>query len=572
MGLGSSLLQPQELVAFKKLPSSVPLDSIEIPEKSENRTRTNFGWLITLGIFVLVFIPFMGYTLYHSNIKRIMVGYDQCGNVCGMKNEKFDGISCSGKDMTNLPYLHYTNGHDIHSPRNCVAECPSGTKPVNGVCVSSTSNSDSSVTNGVSSSQIQPDLPVYLNSVVWQTIICALLSILVSMGMLFLFRHATACLVWSIIIICYSAFIIASVAFWVLSASAQNEQQQYNFRYAAIVFTVATIILGIVFIWFRKRIGLVILLLQEATKAVFDMPQLVLIPVFLFFTLALLTAIFVVVTLYVWSAGELVPLNNGQNYYYFRPSSIAIFTLTYNFVIYIWLTQFFIGIQYMTIAGGIAKWYFTREKSYVHSPIATSIYNSFKFHLGTVAMGAWIITMMNIIKTLILSLCKNAIVRAVVRSILEPLEDLIKYLSKNAYIMTALHGQPFVKSGKRAAKILIDNLGNVIAINYIGDFVLGMAKLLIVVITILISMAIFAIAPSAYPDQSNLFPYIFIGIVALISASITFAVFDTTIDSLFICYCEDRLINDGMEKPYYMSRNLMEFIEDSKKVYDKTNN
>lgn len=38
------------------------------------------------------------------------------------------------------------------------------------------------------------------------------------------------------------------------------------------------------------------------------------------------------------------------------------------------------------------------------------------------------------------------------------------------------------------------------------------------------------------------------------------------IDTIFLCFCEDCEQNDGMAKPYYMSRGLMEFVENSKKV------
>lgn len=39
-----------------------------------------------------------------------------------------------------------------------------------------------------------------------------------------------------------------------------------------------------------------------------------------------------------------------------------------------------------------------------------------------------------------------------------------------------------------------------------------------------------------------------------------------TIDTLFLCFCEDSEQNDGISRPYYMSRGLLEFVENSKKV------
>lgn len=37
-----------------------------------------------------------------------------------------------------------------------------------------------------------------------------------------------------------------------------------------------------------------------------------------------------------------------------------------------------------------------------------------------------------------------------------------------------------------------------------------------------------------------------------------------TIDTIFLCFCEDCERNDGLSRPYYMSRGLMEFVQNSK--------
>lgn len=45
------------------------------------------------------------------------------------------------------------------------------------------------------------------------------------------------------------------------------------------------------------------------------------------------------------------------------------------------------------------------------------------------------------------------------------------------------------------------------------------------------------------------------------------------IDTIFLCFCEDCEQNDGINKPYYMSRGLMQYVENSKKalkVHDET--
>lgn len=70
-----------------------------------------------------------------------------------------------------------------------------------------------------------------------------------------------------------------------------------------------------------------------------------------------------------------------------------------------------------------------------------------------------------------------------------------KYCVGNCYFLfAAMHGRPFYKSGKRAAKIIFNNAVNIAAINYIGDFVLFMAQLLIVLISMLITAALLQVS------------------------------------------------------------------------------
>lgn len=582
MGISSSQLQPQELITFRKLPTDVPLNDVMIPERTENRRPTNVKWLIVLGVVTVVLLPFMIYTLSYSDIRRLTRGYDKCGNICGQENYLWSGIGCSGQNFTYKPYLQYNND-DYHGgvgakftsdrqSRDCVQSCRSGYFPLLGRCirgqrdeyVSDNSNSDVQIRYDAGA----VDVSIYLDSVKWQIVICCLLSILVSMGMLFLFRYAVAFVVWGIMIGCFLGFIILVVFLWYLVASA-DEQVKSGLMVYAIVLTIVAIVLGIILIWCRKKIRLVILLLKEATKAVFDMPLLMTVPVICVLAILVLSILVIFTTLYMATAGSLEQIENYSDYYTYAPNHVMLFTIAYNAVVYLWLSQFFTGIQYMVIAGAVSKWYFSREKTGCERPIRTAVINAFKFHLGTVALGSLIITAVQVIKSIILGLIKNERTRALVHACLKPIENFFKFLSKNSYIITAIHGQGFIRSGKRAAKLILQNVSDIIAVNSIGDFVLGMAKILIVVVTLLLSMGILAIAPGVGSAGNSIYPYIIIGVISLVVACVAFGVFETTIDTLFICYCEDSLLNDGMARPYFMSRNLMEFVQDSKEVYAK---
>lgn len=53
-----------------------------------------------------------------------------------------------------------------------------------------------------------------------------------------------------------------------------------------------------------------------------------------------------------------------------------------------------------------------------------------------------------------------------------------------------MHGQAFYKSGKRAVRLLAANALSAIAVNSVGDFVLGMAGVLIILATVAFGLLI----------------------------------------------------------------------------------
>jgi len=62
------------------------------------------------------------------------------------------------------------------------------------------------------------------------------------------------------------------------------------------------------------------------------------------------------------------------------------------------------------------------------------------------------------------------------------IEKLLEFLIRNAYVVVAKEGTPFCDSGRRAYKLLMDNICDVIALNRFGDIVLFVCRLLIVLI------------------------------------------------------------------------------------------
>ncbi|CAG9816336.1 unnamed protein product [Phaedon cochleariae] len=586
-------IQPEELAIFKKLPTNTLLDNIQIPERPENRRPTDSKFIIVFAVVLVLLLPFLIYTLIYSDIDRFS-GYDQCGNICGKKNSKQGGIDCSGQDFTRFPYLQIdldSNHPDLSglgiSPRKCVESCSNNYVQIFGNCYLKQSstyrpnyynnfNTDfdrfkrKADYDTTEEEKIVNDLTEYLNRHAWRIVLCCFLSLGVALGMLVLFKAATAAVVWGILggVLIFGAVCVGGLWYFYLNMDKYLHDGRNNAKSNKngilglnIFFTIGLLVLLCVMVFMYRKIQLVIQLLKEATKAAFSMPLLIFTPIITFFSEAIIVALLITTSVYMSSSGILTPLISG--FYQYQMNNFMVFTLLFNFWMAFWSIQFVIGIQYMVIAGAVATWYFSKNKHNLDSPITRSASIVFRFHLGSIFFGSLVITIMAIIRALLSSITKNKNLKACVDFCTGTIESFLKFLSKNSYILTAMHGKPFFKSGKRAAKIIFQNAVNIASVNYIGDFVLGMAQLLIVLISLLITAGVMSGAEGNYVGAV----YVIVFIVSLAVAVTFFSIFETTIDTIFLCFCEDSLLNDGMSRPYAMSRDLMEFVENSKLLY-----
>ncbi|PNF24375.1 hypothetical protein B7P43_G09650 [Cryptotermes secundus] len=213
-----------------------------------------------------------------------------------------------------------------------------------------------------------------------------------------------------------------------------------------------------------------------------------------------------------------------------------------------------------------------RNKSNLGFPILRSFSNLVRYHLGTVAMGSLIIALVQLIRSILAAIQyqlkgqENAVSRCLFRTCqccLYCFEKILKYLSRNAYIETALFGYSFCQAGQRAFKHLSSNALRVAAINSVGDFVLFLGKALVVIATVLIGIKMFDDKPGI---RHVWVPLVLTGLFAYLVAHCFITVYEMAIDTIFICFCEDCEQNDGLNQPYYMSRGLMEFVQNSKKA------
>ncbi|XP_045462810.1 choline transporter-like protein 1 isoform X2 [Harmonia axyridis] len=382
--------------------------------------------------------------------------------------------------------------------------------------------------------------------------------------MLLLFKYAVDFTVWFLLIGGMGVTAIGACLSWgqYRRYATYNGDSKKAKKYFELALTLGLITVGMVIllICFIKRVKLVIQLFKESAKAIFEIPGMIYLPFLTFVPVILSLVLYTVLCFYMYTARTLQQVGSNLEYDF---DGAMVFTLILNFFMFIWIALFMYGAQYMIISGAVSAWFFTRDKNYLDRPLRTSFMVFVKYHLGTVFLGSLIIAIVTFIKAILRSLSSNNRTRWIVECCCNEILAFLKLFSKNAYVQTAMHGQPFFKSGGRAVSLLVSNVENVIAINSIGDFILAIAQVLIVVINSLLS---YQIAKAS--ENENLAGIFIICLIFNIFMVITFfAIFEATIDSMFMCFCEDSLINDGMSRPYYMTKGLRQLIENSKAVF-----
>ncbi|XP_049458988.1 choline transporter-like protein 4 [Epinephelus fuscoguttatus] len=393
-----------------------------------------------------------------------------------------------------------------------------------------------------------------------------------------------------------------------------------------IIISVAEAIILLTIIFLRTRILIAIALIQESSKAISHMMSSLLYPLITFVLLVVCVAYWGATALYLATSGgpiyKVVALNstmdgcgtvNGtvdcdpQNFtssdYPGCPSASCIFIKyndegffqrnlfnlqIYNVVAFLWCVNFVIALGQCTLAGAFASYYwaFTKPDDIPMFPLSASFIRALRYHVGSLAFGALILTLVQLVRIILEYIdhktraAQNACARFILccmKCCLWCLEKFIKFINRNAYIMIAIYGKNFCVSAKNAFMLLMRNVVRVVVLDKVTDLLLFFGKLLVVAGVGVLSFFFFSgrILLPGNTFSSETLNYYWMPIITVVFGSYLiahgfFSVYNMCVDTLFLCFLEDLERNDGsLQKPYYMSKNLMKILNKSNKKVPK---
>ncbi|VDK58158.1 unnamed protein product [Anisakis simplex] len=399
----------------------------------------------------------------------------------------------------------------------------------------------------------------------------------------------------------------------------------------AIILSVLFLIVLIILVVVRARIRLAVALIEESSKAIGSMMSALFFPILPFALHLLVFVLWATVTIWLSSSGTencLKPRREGGNLSDGVPcdctklgtglnviSDCEFVNMTrndqllfgmqaFNLFGFFWISCFVSALANMTLAGAFASYYwaFNKPKDVPAFPITRSLGRAVRYHLGTIAFGSLILAIVKFFRAILdyldrkLSNAQNALARVILlcmKCFFWCLEAFLRFLTRNAYIMTAIYGKNFCTAARDSFMLITQNIVRYAVLDKVTDFLLFLGK-----ITISLGMGVVAfywfsgrwvIDGLPHIDLYYFFvPIIIVVIGGYFIADSFFDVYEMAVHTTFLCFLdnftlssvlltkvlfgiqrlsvesesvEDAEQNNGTpDKPYYMSKELQRIL------------
>uniref|UniRef100_A0A8C6WQ87 Choline transporter-like protein n=1 Tax=Neogobius melanostomus TaxID=47308 RepID=A0A8C6WQ87_9GOBI len=571
----------------------------------QNRGCTDIVCCILFIVAILAYFAVGILAWSQGDPRKVIYPTDSRGQFCGH----------AGTPLEKKPYLFYFNIMKCASPMVLLEfQCPT---TQNFQCVNDKQSSHRNATVVMEARQVVMKIfEDYTQSWYW-ILLGLVIAMLTSLLFIVLLRFLAGIMVWVMI-----ALVILVIGYGIFhcymeyaalkgEAGANVTLQELGFQTDfsvylqirqtwlafMIILAIVDVIIILLLIFLRKRICIAIALIREASKAIGHVMSALFFPLFTFFLLAVVIAYWAVTAVYPLNklptqtcslsvnystSPEKAECPDSQCLFAFYGGETAyhkylIWLQFYNVFLFFWCANFVTALGQMTLAGAFASYYwaFVKPDDIPKCPLFSSLGRSLRYHTGTLAFGSFILSAIQIIRVLLEYLdhklkgahnkCTKFLL-CCLKCCFWCLEKFIKFLNRNAYIMTAIYGKNFCSAARDAFFLLMRNMIRVAVLDKVTDFLLFLGKLLIVGLVGVFAFFFFSGRVKAFENTAPSLHYYWVPIITVAIGSYLiahgfFSVYSMCVDTLFLCFCEDLERNDGSTaRPYYMSPSLREIL------------
>lgn len=360
----------------------------------------------------------------------------------------------------------------------------------------------------------------------YQWLLCSIgFAVLVSLLYMFLLRCLVGCIVWGSILMTIALFAGLGVIFLVNAGKIGNSYvkylgipklsgSDYYATYGYICFGISGAIL-ILLLCCCSRLRLAVAVCKVAGQFVIRVCQAAFVPIVLFLILVGMWAACLVCMVYLLSVTNFVAIQNvtSSNWDVFTTvESYQSSTLSrlYFFVFAtLWCSNIIQALGIFIIASAVCMWYYNHgANSELDSPITRSVKMAFRYHLGSLAFGSFILAVVQFMQFMVEVFKKQAestgadrnkcfeYVINCLRCCLACVERIVKFINETAYIQIALRGKNFCSAAKDGFEIVWSNGVRYLVVAGVGGIIMFIGRVLIATGTTAAFYALITFVPS----------------------------------------------------------------------------
>lgn len=345
-------------------------------------------------------------------------------------------------------------------------------------------------------------------------------AVIISFIFIFLMRFMAGCIVWTAIIssllfLLGAGFVFAysggmfgtiNMSYMGYSVPKMTTINEYTRWYGVACWVGAGLII-LILLCLCNRIRLAVAVCKAAAGFITDVCSVMLVPIIMSMASLILWIICLVSMVFIISGCTFV--NTGEIF-----TSVANYQdpglqrLYYYIFGTLWCNALINAISVFVVSSACCMWYFAHGPGQgLHLPILRSYWRVFRYHLGSLAFGSFILALVQFIQLVVEFIKKNAessgadknkFVEAVfgcLRCFLICLEKIVQFINTNAYIQIALRGKNFCMAAKDGFELAWSNPARYAVVGGIGNIIMFFGRLLITALTVLGVYLYFNFAP-----------------------------------------------------------------------------
>lgn len=378
------------------------------------------------------------------------------------------------------------------------------------------------------------------------------------------------------------------------TATGTTEEQKTELQtrfYTAIGVSVICLLVVMAICCNCGNIRLAVNLFDEAGTCVFAIPGILFQPIYTLFILIL--AMTICVSQFLFVRQVFVPVvipdgnSNAGQVLWMEKSMFWQYIWVFTFFVTVWVWYFIDGCHQVTLAGAVNNWYWSQSESSIVGrcwnrlkccPGSKSFCDLVKFSLGSVALGSMLVALVATIRVII-KLIQTAGRRAAggketkitkclfacIQCLLAFVQKFLEFINRNGYIGIAIFGYDFCRAAQKCLALKMENAGRALTLMFICRFVLLLGKICSVVGACFLCKYLLGqdTTSADMPIHSSAAVYGCVAIFSYWITSVFLSVYDLTLDTIFLCFCEDQQRNNGRDRPYKSSAKLQKFMREN---------